>query len=83
MARIRTDKAVDLLQNILDKIDIRIEEIDMKMCELEERAGDADRDLTTREQDRFDKWEEDIEDLRAEYDEVQNAIDYLMNYCGD
>ena len=33
------------------------------------------------EQEKYDNYEEEIDDLREEYDTIQNAIDYLMDYA--
>ena len=77
----KLNKQVDSLQAVIDKIQEKIDTLQEKMDALEEKAGDEDRDLTKAEQNRFDKWEEEISELEDEMDSVQNAIDYLMDYC--
>ena len=77
---ISTNKAIETLEKLQQRIDEKITDICEKMDAIEERAADADRDLTRAEQDRFDAYDEVVDDLRAEWDEVQNAIDYLMDY---
>ena len=78
---IRLNKEVERLERIQLKIEQRFGEIQSKMDSIEELAGEFDRDLTAREQNKFDKLKEEYDELQEEYDEIQNVIDYLDLYC--
>ena len=62
----------------LNSIVERLEEIQMKIEDkiesIEERAYNRDSGMLT------EKEEETIETLREEYDNIQNALDYLNEY---
>ena len=77
---IKLNRPVDMLETILEKIEAKIESLQEKMDALEENACDNDRDMTASEWDRWYKWEEQIDELRAEADEIENALDYLREY---
>ena len=77
---VRTGKAIEMLEALQQKCIDKQAEISEKMEAIEEKACDADRDLTRAEQDRYDTYEGYLSDLDAECDEIQNAIDYLMDY---
>ena len=50
---------------------------------IEEKADDHDRDLTEKEQERYDALEEQIETLQGEKGEIETALDYLREYYVD
>jgi prefoldin subunit 5 len=77
---IKLNKPVAMLENILKTIEANIEHLQDKMDALEENACDHDRDMTAREQNKWDKYEEQMEELQAEEDEINNALDYLRDY---
>ena len=78
---IKLNKHIASLAATQEKIEQKMDELREKMEALEEQAGDEDRDMTKREQNRWDKYEQEIFDLEDEYDAVQNAIDYLQDYA--
>ena len=78
---IKLNKQVKDLEQMQERILHKIDEIKDKMDAIEEKAFDQDRDLTENEQNRYFKYEEDIDELNYEHDEIQNAIDYLMDFC--
>lgn len=77
----KLNKQVEALEKMQDKIQEKIDQLQEKMDAIEDHAGDMDRDLTQSEQDRFDHYEEQIQELECESDDIQNAIDYLLDYC--
>ena len=78
---IKLNKQVKDLEQMQERILHKIDEIKDKMDAIEEKAFDQDRDLTENEQNRYFKYEEDTDELNYEHDEIQNAIDYLMDFC--
>ena len=78
---IKLNKQVKDLEQMQERIEKQIEFIREKMDMIEENACDHDRDLTEREQNKWFKYEEDIDELNYEKDEIQNAIDYLRDFC--
>ena len=50
------------------------------MNALEENACDLDREMTASEQNRWYKYEAQIDELRSEADEIENALDYLRDF---
>lgn len=77
---IKLNRHFDALESVIEKIEAKIEELEAKMEALEEAAADEDRDMTSREWERFFKYEEQIEELNGEIDDIQNALDYLRDY---
>ena len=77
---IKLNKPVDMLEGILEKIETKIEELQDKMNALEENACDLDREMTASEQNRWYKYEAQIDELRSEADEIENALDYLRDF---
>ena len=77
---IKLNRPVEMLEAILEKIEAKIETLQEKMDALEENACDHDRDMTQGEWDRWYKWEDQTEELRAEKDEIENALDYLREF---
>ncbi len=77
---IKLNRQVEALETVLEKIEAKIEALEEKMEALEENACDMDRDMTKSEWNRWYKWEEEIDELRSEADEIENALDYLRDY---
>lgn len=77
---VKLNKPVAMLEDILERIEARIDDLQEKQDALEDHACDLDRDLTEAEQNRWDKYEADIDALREEADEIENALDYLRDY---
>ena len=79
---IKLTKQIESLEAIIEKINDRIYELQDKKDAIEDKACDEDRDLTTREQDRFDKYDSEIDDLLYEIECVENALAFLKD-CED
>ena len=54
---IKLNKQVNSLENVIEKIEQKIEELFEKIDILQDKAGDEDRELTSREWDKIYKWE--------------------------
>lgn len=78
---IKLNKYVDGLESVIEKIERKIEELTDKMEAIQENACDKDRDTTQAEWNKFYKLEEQIEELKGEKDEIENALDYLRDYA--
>ena len=75
------------LKRVIDQLYQKQEEIEFiignyreKREAIEERAADMGRDMTEKEQDRWDRIGEAIDDLETEYDEIENAISYISDF---
>ena len=77
---IKLNKHIDALEEVLEKINARIEALEEKEAAIEDNAGDHDRDLTEAEEARIEKITEEIEELEGEMDAIENALDYLNDY---
>ena len=75
---IKLNRPVEMLEDILEKIEAKMEAIQDRINYIEENA--ADRDLSCREHNRILTLMEQIEDLQGEADEIENALDYLRDY---
>lgn len=78
---IKLNKYVNGLENVIEKIERKIEELTDKMETIQENAFDEDRDMTEAEWNKFYKLEEQIDELQGEVDEIENALDYLRDYA--
>lgn len=78
---IKLNKYVNGLENVIEKIEQRIDELNEKKDAIEENAFDEDREMTKAEWNKFYKLEEQIEELEGEKDEIENALDYLRDYA--
>ncbi len=78
---IKLNKYVNGLENVVEKIERKIEELTDKMEAIQENAFDEDRDMTEAEWNKFYKLEEQIDELEGEKDEIENALDYLRDYA--
>ena len=74
-------KEVDMLYRKHEQINELMDLYEEKKEAIEEHADDMCREMTEKEQERWDKLDEAIYDLQAEYDEVQNALDYIAEFC--
>ncbi len=77
---IKLNKQVDALENILERLENSIDDLIGKQGEIEERAEEHDRDMTGKEQERYVKFQEKIEELEDERDAIESALDYLRDY---
>lgn len=78
---IKLNKQVEALERILEKIEDKQRELEEKIEAVQDAACDDDRDLTKAEENRILKLQEQIDELEDQADDVQNAIDYLSDYC--
>ena len=62
------------LNSVCEKLEIIKEELEENICKILDRADSRDRDLTEKEEER-------IEALQEEIDSIDNALDYLSEYC--
>ena len=77
---IKLNKQVANLEDIIGKIEIKIDELEDKKQAIIDNADDNERELTSAEEKRIDSIDEKIDELNEEADAVQNAIDYLRDY---
>ena len=80
---IKLNKQVNALESILDRLDEKIEELMKKQSDIEENAEYHNREITQREQDRYDKLQEKIDNLYDEKDAIDCALDYLRDYVDE
>ena len=78
---IKLNRQVESLEDIIHKIEMKIEELEEKKQAIIDNACDHDRELTSAEEKRMDALDEKIDELNEEADNVQNAIDYLRDYA--
>ena len=62
------------LNSVCEKLEIIKEELEQNICKILDRADSRDRELTEKEEER-------IEALQEEIDSIDNALDYLSEYC--
>ena len=77
---IKLNREVERLEDIIERIGIKIEELEDKKQAIIDNACDNDREITMAEERRMDAIDEKIDELNEEADDIQNAIDYLSNY---
>lgn len=77
---VKINKLVENLEDVLSKIEDKLEELEEQKQSIIDNACDHDRELTSAEERRIDKIDEDIEELEGEADDIQNSLDYLRNY---
>lgn len=77
---IKLNKQVENLEDIINRIEMKIEELEEKKQAIMDNAFDHDRELTSAEEKRMDALDEKIDELNEEADNVQNAIDYMRDY---
>lgn len=77
---IKLNRPVEMLEDILERLESKIEALQEKQQAIEENAAEHDRDMTANELARYGTLEEQIDELQAERDEIENALDYLREY---
>lgn len=77
---IKLNKQVESLEDIMSKIETKIEELEEKKQAIIDNACEHDREITSAEENRMDKIDEKIDELNEEADDIRNALDYLSNY---
>lgn len=77
---IKLNKQVENLEDIINRIEMKIEELEEKKQAIIDNANEHDREITAAEEKRMDAIDEKIDELNEEADNIQNAIDYLRDY---
>lgn len=78
---LRTNKVVDILEELIQKIHDRIESLDDKKQEIYEKAWDRpSQENTQREIERIEDIDDEIDELEEELYALENALDYLTDY---
>lgn len=77
----KLNKYLSRLETIAEDLDELIGELEEKRDAIEDNAIDHDRDMTDREQERYDALDEEIENVRQCIDEIESAQYYLEDYC--
>lgn len=77
---IKLNKQVEILEDIINRIEIKVEELEDKKQAIIDNADEHDREITVSEEKRMDAIDEKIDELNEEADNIQNAIDYLRDY---
>ena len=78
---IKLTKQVESLEKVLEKLGEKIELLEDRKEVIEDNAAEHDRDLTEREQERWDHIDDELQELLAEEGDIENALDYLRSYA--
>lgn len=76
----KLNKVSESMENMIEKIERKIEELEEAKTLIEDAAFYRDKELTKREWDKLYKIEEEIDSLRCEIDDIENAIECLKDY---
>lgn len=77
---IKLNKQVENLEDIMSKIEMKIEELEEKKQAIIDNADEHERELTSSEENCIEKIDEKIDELYEELDSIENAISYLSDY---
>ena len=77
---IKLSKQVEALEAIIEKLETKIDSMEEKKQSIIEAASLNGRELTDAEYRKLDKLDEQIDELNAEADAVQNAVEQLRDY---
>ena len=78
---LKTNKVVDTLEDLIERIKLRIENLDDKKQEIYERTWDRpSRENTKREIEMIEDIDDEIDELEEELYALENALDYLTDY---
>lgn len=80
---IKLNRQVESLEDVINRLEIKIEELEEKKQAIIDNACERGREITDAEERRMDAIDEKIDELNEEADSVQNAIDYLRDYTDD
>lgn len=78
---VKLNRQANALENIIEKIDEKIEVLKEKQETIEDKAFGDGRNMTGMEQEKWDTIEEHIVELETEKEDIENALDCLKNYC--
>lgn len=77
----KIERINDLMAELQDMADTMVAELEEKRNAIEDKAIDNDRDMTDREQERYDKLDCMIDDLNAFMDELDEIdISFIEEY---
>lgn len=74
------NKYYDKIQAIYESLDKLIVELEDKQNAIEEKAIDHDRDMTEKEQERYDKIDEQLVAIRECMDNLEYAMSDIEEY---
>lgn len=74
-------KYYDKIQAIYESLDDLIGELEEKRDAIEEKAIDRDRDMTEKEQERYDEIDEQISAIEECKDNLEYAMGAIEEYC--
>ena len=77
---IKLNRQFESLENVVEKLKDKIEELEEKQEKIEEHADEQGRDMTPTEEARWDKYADEIYDLETQLEDVENAMNYLVDY---
>lgn len=77
---IKLNRQFESLENVVEKLKDKIEELEEKQEKIEEHADEQGRDMTPTEEARWDKYADMIYDLETQLEDVEKAMDCLIDY---
>lgn len=77
---IKLNRQFESLENVVEKLKDKIEELEEKQEKIEEHADEQGRDMTPTEEARWDKYADMIYELETEIEDIENAINNIIEY---
>lgn len=77
---IKLNRHYESLEKVVEKLKDKIKELEEKQEKIEENADEQGRDMTTSELERWDKYADEIYYLETQLEDVENAMNYLIEY---
>lgn len=74
-------KYYDKINAIYESLDDLIGELEEKQNAIEDKAIDMDRDMTEKEQERYDEIDEQIQAIENCKDNLEYAMSEIEDYC--
>lgn len=78
---LKLTKQVESLEKVLEKLGEKIELLEDRKEVIEDNAAEHGRDLTEREQERYDRTDFQLQELLAEEGDIEAALDYIREYA--
>ena len=69
------------LLSIKESLDNLIGDLEEARDAIEDKALDHDRDMTEKEQERYDLFDEQIDNVNYAIDSIDEALSYIEEYC--
>lgn len=76
----KLNRQYESLEKVVEKLKDKIQEFEEKQERIEEHADKHGRDMTPAELERWDKYADEIYDLETQLEDVENAMNYLVDY---